>query len=248
MPMYDLTLEGEHVRLLPERAVYLPVRSQLIIADPHLGKDAAFRRQGIPAPALVNKFTLHQLDQVIARTEPRQLIVLGDLIHDETGCDERTIEEVADWRRQHPMIDITLVLGNHDAHVDPMPEEWDVTCVTNITEEPFEFHHMPREDAHARKAGHGRSTHPFSDRFGFQADQPTTPPRPMFRFAGHWHPAALLRDMGGSGSRLPCFVLDQRQRTMVLPAFGVFTGMRAVPRRAGRSFFIIAGSSIAPPR
>ena len=43
-----VTLAGEAVVLLPQRAIAWPSAQTLIIADPHWGKAAAFRAHGLP--------------------------------------------------------------------------------------------------------------------------------------------------------------------------------------------------------
>jgi len=49
--------------------------------------------------------------------------------------------------------------------------------------------------------------------------------------AGHLHPAVTLHGRGGDSVRLPCFWI--RERLMVLPAFGDFTGGASIRRDAG---------------
>jgi DNA ligase-associated metallophosphoesterase len=58
--------------------------------------------------------------------------------------------------------------------------------------------------------------------------EPTTPEQPeLLNVAGHVHPVAVIGG-GGDRLRLPCFALDQRQRRLLLPAFGELTGGYAV--------------------
>jgi len=45
-----ISAAGEHLLLLPQKAVYWPRASLLAIADIHFGKAAAFRSYGIPVP------------------------------------------------------------------------------------------------------------------------------------------------------------------------------------------------------
>ena len=49
--------------------------------------------------------------------------------------------------------------------------------------------------------------------------------------AGHLHPAVTLHGRGGDSVRLPCFWI--RERLVVLPAFGDFTGGASIRRDAG---------------
>jgi uncharacterized protein len=45
-----LTIAGEDVLLLPERALFWPRACALVVADVHWGKAASFRAAGIPIP------------------------------------------------------------------------------------------------------------------------------------------------------------------------------------------------------
>jgi uncharacterized protein len=49
--------------------------------------------------------------------------------------------------------------------------------------------------------------------------------------AGHLHPAVTLHGRGGDSVRLPCFWI--RERLVVLPAFGAFTGGASIRRDFG---------------
>ena len=50
--------------------------------------------------------------------------------------------------------------------------------------------------------------------------------------AGHWHPCASLGGRAHDRLRLPCFWLGAERTVGVLPAFGGFTGMHPIERRA----------------
>jgi metallophosphoesterase superfamily enzyme len=48
---YNLTLRGEELTLLPQKAVYFKKQRTLLAADLHIGKSSLFRKEGIPVPA-----------------------------------------------------------------------------------------------------------------------------------------------------------------------------------------------------
>jgi metallophosphoesterase superfamily enzyme len=50
----DIEAAGEVLTLLPQRALFWPAMSMLVIADIHFGKAASFRAQGIPGPRVKN--------------------------------------------------------------------------------------------------------------------------------------------------------------------------------------------------
>lgn len=57
-----------------------------------------------------------------------------------------------------------------------------------------------------------------------------------FHLTGHWHPLVKIRDGKRTALRLPCFLL--RERTLVLPAFGSFTGGAIIGLKPGDRAFV----------
>ncbi|MFN2635424.1 MAG: ligase-associated DNA damage response endonuclease PdeM [Gemmatimonadaceae bacterium] len=60
--------------------------------------------------------------------------------------------------------------------------------------------------------------------------------------AGHVHPAVRLHDKGRQHLRLPCFIVGDS--TMVLPAFGDFTGLGDVEPAESDQVFVVSGDSV----
>jgi len=54
--------------------------------------------------------------------------------------------------------------------------------------------------------------------------------------SGHWHPVVRIPDGKRTSLRLPCFLL--RENTLVLPAFGSFTGGAIIKPVAGDRVFV----------
>jgi DNA ligase-associated metallophosphoesterase len=70
-------------------------------------------------------------------------------------------------------------------------------------------------------------------------------PRPVagaYVLAGHWHPCVSVSGRAFEHLRLPCFWLGAE--VGVLPAFGSFTGMHPIARRAGDRIFPIADDTV----
>jgi len=59
---------------------------------------------------------------------------------------------------------------------------------------------------------------------------------------GHVHPAARLTGPGRESVRLPCFWAQSR--TMVLPAFGEFTGVAEIDAQPGDRVWVIADGAV----
>ena len=75
-------------------------------------------------------------------------------------------------------------------------------------------------------------------------------PRPVagaYTLAGHWHPCAPLGGRAHDRLRLPCFWLgaEAHHPVGVLPAFGGFTGMHPIERRAGDRVFVLTEDRVA---
>ncbi|MBW7884267.1 MAG: ligase-associated DNA damage response endonuclease PdeM [Caldilineaceae bacterium] len=174
--MATLILSGEEIQLLPEKALYWPARRTLVIADPHLGKAAAFRAHGVPVPGGTTTGNLARLNAILTRTGAERLICLGDLLHARDGRAPQTVAAVTAWRAQFSALEFVLVRGNHDAQAGDPPAEWRVTCVDEPwADPPFAWRHYPETDPAA------------------------------YALAGHLHPAVRLAGPGGLKATLPCF-------------------------------------------
>ena len=204
------------LELLPQRAVWRAETRTLFVADVHIGKAAAFRAAGLPAPAGTTRENLARLDALVATLAPRTLVVLGDLFHARAAYREASLQEFAAWREENARLAIRLVAGNHDLSAGPPPP----SLRLEVVDEPhacdgLECRHHPLE-----------------------APPPQGPPI----LAGHLHPAARLTGPGHDRLRLPCFVAGPRQ--LVLPAFGEFTGGAQAQVDVSTSLYIVAGERL----
>jgi DNA ligase-associated metallophosphoesterase len=73
------------------------------------------------------------------------------------------------------------------------------------------------------------------------AHEPAEDPRGHV-LAGHIHPAARLHGTGGTSLRAPCFWVGPR--VTVLPAFGSFTGAKAITPRSGDRVFVVGDGQV----
>ena len=171
----QLTIAGEEIALLPERAIHWPAASTLLVADLHWGKAASFRAAGIPVPAGTTASDLARLDAALARTEARRLVVLGDLLHARAARDAKgTLALLHDWRARWPRLQCLLARGNHDERSGDPPATLGFEAVDRLHEGPFVFQH-----------------HPGVSELGYT-------------LAGHLHPGIKLLGRGDRLS-LPCF-------------------------------------------
>lgn len=155
---------GVRIELLAERAAWLPISETLLVADLHLGKAQSFRRSGLPVPAGTTAAMFARLDRLIERRAPRELIVLGDLLHGPLSQAGPAIDALAHWRARHTELAVRMVRGNHDASAGDPPS----ACGIEVLSAPFL--HTGLALCHA-------------------PDEPTA----RFRVAGHVHPVLRMR-------------------------------------------------------
>lgn len=171
-----VSLAGETLRLLPERAAYWERAQTLLVADAHFGKAATFRASAIPVPHGTTAEGLARLDALLDRLAVDRIVFLGDLLHAREGRAADTLRLLAEWREEHARTELVLVRGNHDRMAGDPPAELRIACVDEpLREGPLAFAHHPGE---------------LDD--GYQ-------------IAGHLHPGLRLRGPGGDRARLACF-------------------------------------------
>ena len=210
----DIDWQGERLTLLPSRAIGWSAQRALVVADLHLGKPASFRALGVPAPEAVTAADLARLTHALQETNASRLIILGDLIHAASGRTDAAMTAVAQWRREHESLDILVVRGNHDRRAGDPPADWRCRCVDG----PFPLGAL--DLVHEPESA---------------ADRPA--------LAGHIHPAvAAAAPFGPARLRAPCFWFGPA--LAVLPAFGGFTGCRAVRPAAGDRVFAVGEDSV----
>lgn len=176
-----VTIEGEHLHLLPERVVFREERRMLLVADTHWGKAASFRAGGIPVPGGTTVGGLARLQGALARTGAREVVFLGDFLHARSGRAPATLAALAEWRSRHPDLELHLVRGNHDRGAGDPPASLRIRCVDGpVRVGPFLLSH-----------------HPFSPADGWCV-------------AGHIHPVVRLVGPARERQRLPCFWIGRR--------------------------------------
>jgi len=209
-----LTIAGEQIYLLSERALYWPGASTLVVADLHWGKAATFRSVGIPIPIGTTSDDLSRLDSALQRTHARRMVVLGDLFHAKAGrIASHTLAELRRWRNLAGNFEILLVRGNHDRHAGDPPADLRINCVNAPAYvPPFVFRHEPAVS---------------SDAYGL---------------AGHVHPGLTLVGRGLQRETLPCFIIGKT--AALIPAFGSFTGFGVVEPGPEDRAFVVAGDEV----
>jgi DNA ligase-associated metallophosphoesterase len=205
--------------LWPGFAVTRPAYSQLIVADVHLGKAASFRAQGVPVPDQVTEESLERLSGLIRVSQSSSLIVLGDLVHDRMAL-SGLLPIWERWRKQHPRLELKLIVGNHDRKAGRSAIERQLPGLQvheeNLLDQGLLMAHESDDLIDGRAPANA----------------------PVRGLCGHEHPVVLMPDaLRAKRIRRPCFYLDHQQ-ILHLPAFGSFTGGHPVSLAQCKRLFI----------
>ncbi len=123
-PSQPFLWRGHRLELLAERGVWDPGQGLLLLADLHLGKAECFQSQGIALPSDGDRATLNALLELAHRFQPRQVVVLGDLVHGRAGL---TAELRAKLRALPELLGcpLRLIEGNHErgSWLEGLPQE-----------------------------------------------------------------------------------------------------------------------------
>ncbi|MDX1418390.1 MAG: ligase-associated DNA damage response endonuclease PdeM [Rubricoccaceae bacterium] len=174
----SISIAGQALRLLPERAVFWPAAGALLVADLHADKPETLRAAHIAAPASALETDLQRLSSALHRTRAHRLVILGDLYHAPRGADAPvTARALHRWRRAHAALEIDLVVGNHDRRAGPPPETLAIRSHADALDlQPFRLVHEPAPDP----AGYVLAGHVHAGvRLAAGADAVTVP---AFRF------------------------------------------------------------------
>lgn len=140
--MLDIEIKSHTFTLLTEKALYWKNSRTLLLSDLHLGKSGHFRRSGIAAPQQINETNLLRLSKLIESTNPRRILILGDLFHSSVNKEWTRFEE---WRRECSQREIHLVMGNHDFLHERSYNNAAIQCHKQFEESGFRFTHFPEE-------------------------------------------------------------------------------------------------------
>lgn len=197
----EITLQGEHLHLLPERAIWWPAQRAIILSDVHWGKSAHFRKHGIPMPGSTQQSDAIRLARILQHWSAEQLIIAGDLFHSRQNSE---VDDFSHWRSAHAALKIHFIMGNHDIL-------------------PAAFYQSLQFEVYRD----GMSTGPF---FISHDDMLR---EGAYNIHGHVHPGVSVR---GAGT-FPAFCIGTT--TMMLPAFGRFTGCHRVEPAHYKHVYII---------
>tara|TARA_B100000497_G_C7677365_1_gene409317 strand:+ start:410 stop:1096 length:687 start_codon:yes stop_codon:yes gene_type:complete len=172
----SINLRGEHLILLPLRAVYWPGQSCLFIADLHLGKARHFRKEGIGVPEAIGEEDYSKLYDLLKEYSVDDIYFLGDLFHSEHNKEWEKVEEMVQYFSRTTF---HLILGNHDILKKSLYQKAGLEVYDQYLDlGPFKLTHEPPEVEVENE---------------------------KFIFCGHIHPGIGIKGKGRQHVRLPCF-------------------------------------------
>lgn len=181
----------------PSGALFWPETATVVVADLHLEKGSHFARRGRLLPPYDTAETLARLTVVLRHYRPKRVVALGDSFHDRDAVGRLAAIDAERLRRLVDAHDWVWVAGNHDAE---SPAEIGGAVCNHLELSGLSLRHAPGEGGEAEDGE-------AEDSRG--------------RLYGHFHPKAAVATRGGRISA-SCFVSDGR--SLILPAFGAYTG------------------------
>jgi len=184
---------GDDLVLDVRRAAWFPNERVLAVADLHLGYAWAHRLSGQLMPIPPTNDTLHRLAELQNDYDPREIVVLGDIVHRAVALTvlEEEIREL--FNTLSPRLQLTFLAGNHDRDLQKLLKKW----------------RLPIELADAREVGTNVLVH---------GDKAVAEQHRGKRiFMGHEHPAISIGDGVTTSQKCPCILLSKE--VVVLPAF-----------------------------
>ena len=103
----------------------------LVLSDLHLGFEESLVRQGVLVPKSHWKDLMFLLSEILKRTEPKTIVVNGDIKH-EFGTISRQewddVSRLVSFLREH-CEELVFIKGNHDTILKPIAQKMNVTVV-----------------------------------------------------------------------------------------------------------------------
>ena len=213
-----IQIGGETLWLHPERAILWPKGGAVIVADTHFGKSSVFGRHGLAVPAGSDDKDRERLTRLVCDSEAQRLIILGDFVHEPLRIGSREAADLERWSASLRSIRIQVIAGNHDRGISHGWRGSLEWIAGELIEPPFRFiHDLTKARAQVQD---------------------------LFSLSGHIHPVIALKGMRKSISRIPVFW--QREESLVLPSFGLFTGGYLIKPESGERVFAVGPEQVVP--
>jgi uncharacterized protein len=199
-------------------ALHVPAHEALVFADIHLGYEEALNKAGVLVPHFQYKDVLAHVLWAIKRTNPKRIIINGDLKHEFGSISAQEWREVMMFLSALGEYDVTLVRGNHDTIVGPIADASNVRLVKDLKLGTTLFVHG-HEVPHKRRLEGVKTV-----------------------VIGHEHPCVGLRE-GERLEKLKCHLVGrwQGRDLIVLPSLNYVTEGTDVTEETPLSPFLAQG-------
>lgn len=179
--------------MLPGGAALIVPEEVLVIADLHLGWEAALEEDGLSLPRVQTAKIESYVRDLIDGVSPSKLVVAGDLKHNFSRNLTQEWQDVSRFvRGLSEAVPIEVVKGNHDNFLALILREVD----TPLSRET---------DVGGVRIIHGHA--------GVRSDAPTV--------IGHIHPSVGLRDGVDAAVKDRCFLYSEDANMLILPALSL---------------------------
>lgn len=183
-------------RILPGGAALITPEREMVVADLHLGCEAALEHEGLSIPRVQTREIERYVFDTVESVSPSKLIVAGDLKHNFSRNLTQEWQDVSRFvRRLSELVPVEVVKGNHDNFLGLILRECGVPMTTETN------------------VGGVRIVHGHSG-------EPSGLPTVM----GHLHPSIGFRDAAGALTKDRCFLYCARRSMLVLPALSLIAG------------------------
>ena len=189
----EITLSNG-IRLSADYALLLENEKILAIADLHLGYEASLQIEHVAIPRFQLETMMSRLEDLIDRYEPEKLLINGDLKHEfsrNIGQEWDEVRQVVDFLKDR--VELIVIRGNHDNYLK-----------TILSKMEIEMH-----DSYKTKDGQIEFVHGHDSAASWNG----------LRVYGHEHPFVRLRDEIGALISMPCFLFDNTNNFILMPAF-----------------------------
>ncbi len=196
---------GDWGELLPGGALLLPEENVLVVADMHLGCEAALEYEGLSLPRVQTGRLTQYMSELIHDFQPSKVVVAGDLKHNFSRNLQQEWQDVKRFvELLKDMAPLEVVKGNHDNYLGLILREYGAKL-------------RPLDMAVGKvRVVHGHSGH--------RTNGPTV--------MGHIHPSIRLMDDVGASVKDQCFLYDGEKEILILPALSIVApGMDIIGQR-----------------
>lgn len=178
------------------KGLFLKTEKTLVISDLHLGYEEMLINKGVLVPKAQLKETLRDLEELVKKVKPCQIVINGDLKHEfgrVLGQEWKDTLGLVDWIKRQG-IKLIVIKGTHDPILKPILNKRSLETVDSLR---------------------------LGKKFIFHGDKETNIPSDTeIVIIGHEHPAITLRE-GRKTEKFKCFLRGQwkGKELIVLPAF-----------------------------